>query len=89
MKNYLVILIVLFCAVSSVNAQVIFEFDFESGNLNSVTTTDSITYTITTKTDIGGRWFYFRIRNVKNRFIKVKISNSDVKRAVYSYDNKE
>jgi len=68
-------------------AQVKFDADFESGNLNSVTTTDSINYVVTTVSDIGGRWFYFRIAGVKDRFIKVTVSTSDVNRPMYSYDN--
>ncbi len=85
---YRSILFLLFCSSLLINAQVRFDANFESGNLNTVSTTDSITYTVTTKQDIGGRWFYFRISGVKNRFIKVKVTNSDVKRAMYSYDNK-
>lgn len=69
-------------------AQVTFDANFESGNLKSVATTDSVNYTVITNEDIGGRWFYFRISGVQNKFIKVTVSNSDVKRAVYSYDNK-
>lgn len=68
-------------------AQVKFDADFESGNLNSATTTDSINYVVTTVSDIGGRWFYFRIAGVKDRFIKVTVSTSDVHRPMYSYDN--
>lgn len=69
------------------NAQVRFDANFPSGNINTVSTTDSITYNVTTKTDIGGRWFYFRITGVKNRFVRVRVTSSDVKRAVYSYNN--
>jgi hypothetical protein len=68
-------------------SQVRFDANFESGNINTVSTTDSINYNVTTKTDIGGRWFYFRISGVKNKFIKVTVTNSDVKRPFYSYDN--
>lgn len=68
--------------------QIKFDANFESGNLNTVTTSDSINFTITTKQDIGGRWFYFRISGVKDKFIKCNVTSSDVKRAVYSYDNK-
>jgi len=68
--------------------QITFDANFESGNLKSVTILDSINYLVTTNEDIGGRWFYFRISGVQNKFIKVTVSNSDVKRAVYSYDNK-
>lgn len=70
-------------------AQISFDANFESGNLKTVTTTDSINYTITTNTDIGGRWFYFRIKNVKNKYLSVNVSSSDVKRAVYSYNDKD
>lgn len=69
-------------------AQVTFDANFESGNLKTVATTDSVNYVVTTREDIGGRWFYFRISGVQNKLIKVTVSNSDVKRAVYSYDNK-
>ncbi len=78
---------VFFLFTSLVYAQIKFDADFESGNLQSVSTTDSINYTLTTVPDIGGRWFYFKITGVKNRFIKVNISNSDVNRAMYSYDD--
>ncbi len=70
-------------------SQIKFDANFESGNLNTVATTDSVNYEVTTVTDIGGRWFYFRITGVKDKFIKVTISTSDVNRPMYSYDNKE
>lgn len=70
-------------------AQIKFDADFESGNLATVTTTDSIYYQISTHEDIGGRWFYYRISGVENKFIKVRVSNSDVNRPMYSYDNKD
>ena len=80
----------------SLLSQVNFYANFESGNMKSVqidttqhySSSDSLSYKVTTRTDIGGRWFYFRISGVQNKFIKVNVSNSDVKRAVYSYDNK-
>jgi len=78
-------LLVLNCSILS---QVKFDANFESGNLKTVTTTDSVHYVVTTYEDIGGRWFYFKMSGVQNKFINVKVSNSDVKRAVYSYDNK-
>lgn len=80
-------LIAIFILSLTTFAQVRFDANFESGNINTVTTTDSISFTVTTKQDIGGRWFYFRMTGVKNRFVKVTVSTSDVKRAVYSYDN--
>ena len=85
MKN-----IIFFCIILSITLfpQVKFNADFESGNINTVNTSDSVLYTVTSKADIVGRWFYFRITGVKNKFIKVKVSNSDVNRAVYSYDNR-
>ncbi|MFA4923921.1 MAG: M14-type cytosolic carboxypeptidase [Ignavibacteriaceae bacterium] len=73
---------------SSLFSQISFDANFESGNMRLVTTVDSVNYVVTTYEDIGGRWFYFRIADVQNKFIKVIVSNSDVKRAVYSYDNK-
>jgi hypothetical protein len=82
-------IVLVFFIISSISfSQVKFDADFESGNLNTATTLDSINYTVTTKTDIGGRWFYFRITGVENKFISVKVITSDVKRAMYSYDNK-
>ena len=72
----------------SIYAQIKFDADFESGNLASVTTTDSINFFVRSTEDIGGRWFYFRIANVKDKFIHVEIENSDVNRPFYSYDNK-
>ncbi len=78
----------------SIIAQIKFDANFESGNMNSVSTLDSVNYTVSTKSDIGGRWFYFRITGVKNKFIRVNVVDdmyndiNDVKRAMYSYDNK-
>jgi hypothetical protein len=80
-----IILMCLWCG--TLFPQVRFSADFESGNMESVSTTDSVTFTVRTKADIGGRWFYFKMSGVKNRFIRVKVSGSDVKRAMFSYDN--
>ena len=82
----LVLIILLFPVF--IYSQIKFDANFESGNLDTVTTTDSIHYSVTTREDIGGRWFYFRITGVKNKFISVIIINSDVDRPMYSYDNK-
>lgn len=89
MKIHLLLFVAILFISQNLSGQVIFDANFESGNINTITTTDSITYTVTTKQDIGGRWFYFRIRNVKNRFVKVNITTTDVKRAVYSYNNRD
>jgi len=70
-------------------AQISFDANFESGNINTVTTTDSINYTVTTISDIGGRWFYFRIKGVKDKFIRVTITSTDVNRPMYSYNNRD
>ncbi|MEN8192438.1 MAG: M14-type cytosolic carboxypeptidase, partial [Bacteroidota bacterium] len=83
------IVLLLLIASQIIFGQVKFDADFESGNLSTVTTTDSINYNVTTVSDIGGRWFYFRITGVKDRYIKVTITNSDVNRPMYSYDNVE
>ncbi len=80
-------LILLLFITSGLSPQVRFSAGFPSGNLNTVSTADSVTYTVTTKQDIGGRWFYFRMTGVKNRFVRVRVTSSDVKRAVYSYDD--
>ncbi len=55
--------ILLFCIfISNLNfSQVKFSANFESGNLLSVSTTDSINYVVKSREDIGGRWFYFLI----------------------------
>ncbi len=80
--------IILFLFLTSVSfSQIKFDADFESGNLASVSTSDSTYFEITTIEDIGGRWFYYRISGVKDRLIKVKVTNSDVNRPMYSYDN--
>lgn len=70
-------------------SQTTFDANFESGNINTVTTTDSVNYTVTTKSDIGGRWFYFRIKGIRNKFIRVTISSTDVNRPMYSYNNRD
>lgn len=69
-------------------SQVIFEANFDSGNLQSVSTTDSVNFTVRVNSDIVGRWFYFKMKNVKNRYVAVTIQNSDATRPMYSYDNK-
>lgn len=74
---------------SNTFSQTSFDANFESGNINSVSTIDSINYTVTTKSDIGGRWFYFRIKGVKNKFIRVTIPSTDVNRPMYSYNNRD
>lgn len=87
------IIFLLFILTSFLPGQIKFDANFESGNLISAAITDSINYSATAKSDIGGRWFYFRISGVKNKFIKVNIIDeskiaNDVTRAMYSYDNK-
>ena len=87
------IIILFFILTSVIFSQIKFDANFESGNMNSVSTSDSVNYTVSTKSDIGGRWFYFRITGAKNKFIRVNIVDdkfydmNDVKRAMYSYDN--
>ncbi len=68
-------------------SQIVFDANFESGNLNTVSTTDSIHFKVTTHEDIGGRWFYFRMSGVQNKFVSVEVQNSDVTKAMYSYDD--
>ncbi|NWF88831.1 MAG: T9SS type A sorting domain-containing protein [Ignavibacteriaceae bacterium] len=83
--------LVIFFAIlqTQILSQISFDANFESGNINTVTTSDSVNYNVTTKTDIGGRWFYFRIKGVKNKFIRVTITSSDANRPMYSYNNRE
>ncbi len=83
----LIFIILLFS--QTIFAQIKFDADFESGNLGTVTTTDSVNYEITTISDIGGRWFYFRISGVQDNYIRIIIPTSDVNRPMYSYDDKE
>lgn len=87
MKKLLLIIWILFI-VSRGRSQVVFESNFDSGNLQSVTTTDSINFTVRVNSDIVGRWFYFKMKNVKNRYVSVAIQNSDATRPMYSYNNK-
>ncbi len=68
-------------------SQITFDANFESGNIASVSTNDSVHFNVTTREDIGGRWFYFRMSGVNNKFVSVTVQNSDVTRAMYSYDN--
>lgn len=82
------LLIIFFTFISTGFPQVIFESNFDSGNLQSVTTTDSINFVVRLNSDIVGRWFYFKMKNVKNRYVSVTIQNSDATRPMYSYDNK-
>lgn len=87
MKKFL-LLITFLTFVSTGFSQVIFESNFDSGNLHSVITTDSINFVVRLNADIVGRWFYFKMKNVKNRYVSVTIQNSDATRPMYSYDNK-
>ncbi len=87
MKKSLPLVYILLFA-SRIFSQVIFESNFDSGNLQSVSTSDSINFSIRVNSDIVGRWFYFKMKNVKNRYVAVTIQNSDVTRPMYSYDNK-
>ncbi|MEJ5306113.1 MAG: M14-type cytosolic carboxypeptidase [Ignavibacteria bacterium] len=86
--RYFLSFIIVFLLVSQSFSQVIFEANFDSGNLQSVTTTDSINFSVRVNSDIVGRWFYFKMKNVKNRYVSVTILNSDATRPMYSYDNK-
>jgi hypothetical protein len=85
--RYLLIFLILVYATTY--SQISFDANFESGNINTVTTADSINYSVTTKSDIGGRWFYFRIKGVKDKFIRVTIATTDVNRPMYSYNNRD
>lgn len=82
------LLLFFLCFSQLIFAQITFDADFDSGNLKDVTTSDSTTFFVTTNSDIGGRWFYFRIFGVKDKFIKVVVTTSDFTRAMYSYDDK-
>ncbi len=84
--NYFVIAYFIF--LTPIFPQVIFEANFDSGNLQSVSTSDSINFTVRVNSDIVGRWFYFMMKNVKNKYVSVTIQNSDATRPMYSYDNK-
>ena len=77
----------LLCFSQLIFSQITFNADFDSGSFKDVTTSDSTTFYVTTNTDIGGRWFYFRIAGVKDKFIKVVVT-TDFNKAMYSYDNK-
>lgn len=81
--------LILIAFQANIFSQTTFDANFESGNINTVTTTDSLNYTVTTVSDIGGRWFYFRIKGMKNKFIRVTITSTDVNRPMYSYNNRD
>lgn len=75
------------------NAQISFDSNFESGNLAYVQTSNNTNFYITTQKDEGidggsTRWFYFKISNVKDKQINLNFTNTDVTKAMYSYDNK-
>jgi len=64
-----IIFVLVLLITASSYPQITFDANFESGNLKSVTILDSINYLVTTNEDIGGRWFYFRISGVQNKFM--------------------
>ncbi|MBK8944725.1 MAG: T9SS type A sorting domain-containing protein [Ignavibacteriae bacterium] len=73
-------------------SQITYDADFESGNLASIQTSDNLNFYITTRADEGidggsTRWFYFRMKNVKDKKISLRFTNTDVTKAMYSYDN--
>ena len=73
-------------------SQITYDSDFESGNLASIQSSDNINFYITTKADEGidggsTRWFYFRMKNVKDKQISLRFINTDVTKAMYSFDN--
>ena len=78
----------LFFILNQLNAQITIDANFESGNLQSIEQIDSVSFNVTTNEDIGGRWFYYRMNGVIDKEVRVRITNSDVNRAMYSYDNK-
>ncbi len=86
MRLVLIFIIIQFSVIS---AQIEFSGNFESGNISTVNTTDSVTYYVSTIEDIGGRWFYFKVTGVRDRYIRVNIQNSDVRRPFYSYNNRD
>lgn len=77
----------LFLIINQAHAQITLDANFESGNLLSVEQIDSVSFNVTTKADIGGRWFYFRMNGVKEKEVRIRLTNSDVDRAMYSYDD--
>ena len=89
MKNLIITFLLVFSQITF--SQITFDADFESGNLKSVTTTDSTTFEVYTNEDIQGRWFYFRISGVKDKFIRVvvKTAPADFTKAMYSYNDKD
>ncbi|MBI9073742.1 MAG: T9SS type A sorting domain-containing protein [Melioribacteraceae bacterium] len=84
---YLYTAVILLLFFTSTKAQIKFDANFESGNINSVTTADSIHYDVTTRADVGSRWFYFKMTGVKDMYISVNVKSSDCTRAMYSYDD--
>ncbi len=91
MKN--LIFILLFFLSINVFAQITFEADFESGNLFSFEEIDSVSFYVTSLADIGvdggsTRWIYFKMIGVKDKDVRVLFTNTDVTKAMYSYDNK-
>ncbi|MFZ1292132.1 MAG: M14-type cytosolic carboxypeptidase [Melioribacteraceae bacterium] len=90
MKKQLFMFILLFS--NYIFSQITYDADFESGNLFSIETSDNVNFYITTKQDEGvdggsSRWFYFRMKNVKDKQISLRFTNTDVTKAMYSYDN--
>lgn len=89
MKQLIIIFLLIYQAAYS---QITIDADFESGNLSTVQEIDSTSFYITTQADLGvdggsTRWFYFRMSGVKDKNVNILITNSDVTKAMYSYDN--
>lgn len=90
MKNLILFIILLF--TSNLFAQITIDADFESGNLASFEEIDSVSFYVTSTADIGidggsTRWIYFRMNGVKDKEVRVLITNTGVTKAMYSYDN--
>lgn len=84
--------LVLFFYSQIIVAQILIDADFESGNLLSIEVIDSVSFNVTTQADLGvdggsTRWFYFRMAGVKDKEVTVNFTNTDITKAMYSYDN--
>jgi hypothetical protein len=81
--------LILFLVLSTLSYSQVIQFsgDFEGGNMISATKRGTNSYVVHTRSDMVGRWFYFKIEGVKDKLLTVKIDYTDVRQAVYSYDN--
>ncbi len=95
-------LLLLLITTPTMSAEITFSADFESGSIGEVkrlpASGDMLRYVVRTRLDPkspieshegrSSRWFYFMMCGTRGQTISLEIPGTDVRRPMYSYDNK-